>query len=153
MAPHRKSPKDAPLLEWEPDDGLPRRVPRNRDAATVTGAIARSISEAMAESGMSRQKIAAAMSAWLGEQVSVNMLNAYASPARKEHKIPADRLIALLRATGQVQPLELIAAELGLVVVSNEDMEWIELGRLARAKDEVAQKYEAVSRRVRGGRP
>ena len=48
-----------------------------------------------------REVIAAEMSVLLDEDVSRMMLDAYASPARAEHKVPMSRFFALVAVTGR----------------------------------------------------
>jgi len=62
------------------------------------------------------------MSAYLGEDVSENMLNAYASEARDEHIISLVRLIALIHATRDRRPLELIASMFGWAVIERRHL-------------------------------
>lgn len=137
------------LFDWEP----PRIVERFPEvitrAATLRSSFARAISAAMKESGKSRAKIAAEMTESLGEEITENMLNAYASEARQEHTIPHIRLLALAWATNDARLLQLGADTMGKVVIDAKWLPWVEVGQLADKKDEIDRAFDATRRAAR----
>ncbi len=87
------------LSDWTPpaptvafDDSAVR-------AATLDGRISRAIGVALKDAGVTRDVIARRMTEYLGEPVSKNMLDAYASQARQDHAISLSRFVGLLHAT------------------------------------------------------
>lgn len=64
----------------------------------------------------SRAVIAAEMSDLLGEPVSADMLNAYSSPARADHRVPMCRFLALVRVTSRHDVLDLLLRPIGAAV-------------------------------------
>lgn len=113
--------------DWEPPKvavSLPAGTVRGGTLATQ---IARAVSHALSECDQSRYEIAKAMSEYLGQDVSKNMLDAYASQARGEHKITLERLIALIEVTKQYGLLGFIAKNFDLIVVPKKYSDLIDL--------------------------
>ncbi len=121
------------LLSWEPT--TPQPIARFEDhrirASSLRQKISLAVSETMKEADIDREAIAADMSAWLGEEVGKNILDAYASQAREEHTIPMLRVIALIHATGDIRILQMIAEMFGHSVIEDKYLPWIEVGHLA----------------------
>ena len=79
-----------------------RRAPLDERAGVLAGLeqeIAETVGTILASTPMSRFEIAARMSELLGEPISKLMLDAYASRARTDHKMPMSRFFALVLAT------------------------------------------------------
>lgn len=141
-ASHQPSLLDAPA-------GYPPEAVR---AATLAGRISRAVAHTLRECALKREEIAERMSAFLGEAVSVTMLNVYASQAREDQNISAVRLIALAHATSDARLLDLLAAELGLAVVEREDLARLELLRLQDEERALKRRMDELKRELRGGR-
>jgi len=143
------------LLDWEPTEPVVRRFEEDRvRTATLRARIARAVSETLKECDASREEIVAAMSAWLGEDVSKNMLDAYASEAREDHTIPYLRLLALIQATGDVRLLQIGAETFGHTVIDDQYLPWVDVGRLADTKEQVDKAFDMARRQARkGARP
>lgn len=125
--PKHRDPYTADLFEWQPP-----QVAVNMPAEAVRGGtlrtqIARAVSQALKECGQSREDVARAMSAYLEQDVSKNMLDAYASPSRDEHHISLERFLALIEATGGYGLLGFIADHFNHVVVPAKYSDLIEL--------------------------
>lgn len=120
MAP-RRDPHTMDLFDWQPPEVVQRFDDRAVMALSWRDRVSRAVSETLASSPMSRPEIAAAMSAWLGEdeEVPASMLDAYASQAREGHTISYLRMIALGVVTGDPRLLQLAADPLGLAVVED----------------------------------
>jgi len=99
------------LNDWKPPEIVKRYDPKVVQTVTLRARIAHAIAETMKTSGLTREKIAEEMSAWLGEDVSVNMLDAFASEAKETHTISFVRVLALIHVTGDVRMLN-VGAEL-----------------------------------------
>lgn len=150
----RRAPCDRTfdLLAWleaqQPAVEIQRYDERRVRAVTMRGRIARAVSETLRDCGVARAEIAERMSQWLGEEVSINMLNAYASEAREDHTIPFLRLLALVDATGDERLLQIGAEAVGQLVVSKDAVAW-----LNDAADEArVQKVERMAKLLRSDR-
>lgn len=75
--------------------------------------ICSAVSRCLAEDPSNREEIAGHLSYILGEEVSVAMLDAYASEARQEHKIHASRFLALIAMTKRFDILDAVLREVG----------------------------------------
>jgi hypothetical protein len=134
------------LLDWEPPMIVRRYDEERVRTASLRSRIARAVSETLKEAAGSREEIAEAMSAWLGEEVSVNMLNAYASEAREDHSIPYLRLLALMHATGDVRLLQMGAEMFNHVVADNRYLDWIKVGMDADRREQAAKMADELNR-------
>ena len=144
-----RRPAQPSLLDWEPPEtvrAFPAELVRG---ATLAARIARAVSVALAECKRPRDQIAADMSAWLGETVSVDMLNAYASPARAQHKISLPRYLAVIHATGDRRLLELLAEPFDWAVIERKHLPMIELAAAREQKDAMDRIVDAARRKAR----
>lgn len=147
-------PAQPDLLDWQPPAVLAAYRPERVRGATLAARIARAISETLADAdrrGMSREEIASRMSAYLGERVSVNMLNAYASTARTDHSIGLPRTLALLRATGDRRLLEMLAEECSWAVIERRHLVLIEMAAAHEAGRRLARHQRTLRRAARAG--
>lgn len=139
------------LLNWEPPEIVKRYDDTRVRTATLRSRIARAVSETLKSSEGSRDEIAVAMTNWLGEDVSRNMLDAYASEAREEQTIPFLRLLALIHATGDVRLLQLGAEMFEHSIVDDKYLPWVEVGQLADQKENIDKAFEFARRHARKG--
>jgi len=146
------------LLNWEPPVVVNRFDESRIRKATLRARVAGAVSETLKECELGREEIAARMSAWLGEDVTKNMLDAYASEAREDHTITYHRLVALIHVTGDVRPLQIGAEIFGHLVVDNKFMKFIELGlkterseRIKRLDSELDNEIKSALRDIRSG--
>lgn len=135
----RNDDRTGDLLSWEPPEVVKRYDEQRIKTATMRARIAHAVSETLSESKLSREVIASRMSEFLGEDVSKNMLDAYASEAREDHTISYVRLLALIHVTEDVRPLQVGAEMFGHLVVDDKYMEFIELGLQADRRDQALQ--------------
>lgn len=159
MVKSRRDPNTLDLLrDYTPPEPIVQRYDENRvRAVSFKQKVARAISETLSEADQPRGELAKQMSEILGEKVTVNMLNAYASPSRDDHNISYVRLIALVQVTGDARLLQIGADLCSHLVVDNKYVEWVELGmeteKLDRAQqtvEELQGTYASRLRRVRG---
>lgn len=139
------------LLDWEPPALAPRFDEKAVRAASLRSRISKAVAEALKDCGRSRDEVAAEMSAFLGEEVGKNMLDAYASEARDDHTISYLRLIALARVTGEVRLLQVGAEPLDHSVVADRYLGAIEDAMLEDKKKEIDQRQKHVRRVWKGG--
>ncbi len=155
----RTCPDTLDLLAWEPPRvGVPAYDEGRVRSASLRARVARAVSETLRDAPMDRESVALAMSAWLGEDVTKNMLDAYASEAREAHTIPYLRLIALVHVTGDARLLGLGAEAVGQLVVERKYLPWIEVGmradrkeRVRRVAEEEDREFELALRAARRG--
>lgn len=139
------------LLAWTAPDVVARFAPERVKGATWEMRFSRAISETLHDCGASREEIAVRMSGFLGEKVSVAMLNAYASTARTEHRMNLGRLLALLVATGDRRLLEMIAGECGWAVVERKFLPMIELAAVQEAKARLEKRANVLRAAAKEG--
>ncbi len=114
--------------------GLERRINALVGTALACAAVA----------GKSREVIAAEMSVVLDEPISRAMLDAYSSPARTDHKVPACRLFALLVVTDRQDLLDPIMREIGAALLVGEEVKTARLGHLQQMKQRIEAEMRAL---------
>lgn len=120
-------------------------------AASIAAKFCKAISLALKECGLSRDEVAARMSAYLGEQVSKAMIDAYTSEARETHNINVARFEALVHATGDFRLLSLMAERFGMIVVDKKYRHWINAAMAKDKADELHRLADAELRAAKAG--
>jgi hypothetical protein len=150
--PRTRDPRTLDLFEdWQPPEVVHRFDDKRVRAANLREKMAMGVAETLKGAEIDRDAIAKAMADWLGEDVSKNLLDAYASQAREDHVISLPRMIALIHATGDVRILQMIAEMFGYSVVEDRHLAWIDYGRLSERRDEVATLRSAALRKAKAG--
>lgn len=140
------------LRDWEPPAATIAFPADHVRAATVAHLICRAVSTALRDADQTRADIAKRMSEFLGgEPLTVNMLNAYASPAREDHPISMARFIALLHATKDRRLLELLAEPMGWAVIERKFLPMIELAAVTERQRELGRHADALRRKANQG--
>ena len=96
-----------------------------------------------------REVIAAEMSVLLDEEISRAMLDAYASPARADHRVPMSRFFALLTMTGRQDLLDPLLREIGAALLVGEEVHTARIGHI----DRQIEKLKEERRRIAGSAP
>lgn len=135
--------------DYQPEDVAAKIAPEIMKGGTLNVQIARVIAHACQESGKSREEISRQMSAFLDQAITVNMLDAYASPARENHKITLERFIALLDATECYGLLAFVCQFAGYVAVPERYANIIEIWRNDREIEERQRRRDALLGKVR----
>jgi hypothetical protein len=138
------------LLDWTPPQASLAFAEQDIRAATLSARISRAVAAALRDCQRPRRDIAAAMSGYLGEAVSVAMLDAYASQARDAHRISVPRFLALMHATGDRRLLEMLAEPMGWAVIERRHLPLIEVAALREREDDLRRRREALTRKARG---
>jgi hypothetical protein len=147
----RRDPNTMDLFhDYQPPEVAARFEPNVAKGGTQDVKIARVISEAMSRSGKSRGQIAAEMSDYLSQNVTENMLDCYASPARRDHKITLERFIALIDVTGCHELLGFVCEFSGFVAVPSRYAEVIQLWQTEERLAELERRRSALRGRVGG---
>lgn len=113
--------------DWQPPQVAVDLTGPRPQGGSLRSRISRAVSQALSDCDIPRDQVARGMSDYLGEDVSKNMLDAYASQAREGHTITLERFIALIEVTGQTGLLGFVAEGFGLVVVPAKYSSLIEL--------------------------
>lgn len=141
------------LLDWVPPSPVAAFDPALMRANAFDVRLARAVSIALTECGRSREQIADSMSRQMQRHISVNMLNAYASPTRDTHVISVPRFDALLGATGDQRLLEFIAEPHGLAVVDRRLLPMITLAETQMKQRELSKMAASLRRAAYRGVP
>ncbi|MBP1862172.1 hypothetical protein [Rhizobium herbae] len=136
--------------DYQPPEVAARFEPDVAKGGTLDVKIARVLSEAMSMSGKTRERIAAEMSEYLAQNVTENMLDCYASPARRDHKITLERLIALVDVTGCYELLGFICEFSGFVAVPARYAEVIQLWQTEERLADLERQRQTLRGRVGG---
>jgi hypothetical protein len=103
------------------------------------------VGKILATDGRPREVIAAEMSVLLGDDcVSRAMLDAYSSPARPDHKVPASRLFALLAVTDRQDLLDPIMRKLGAALLLGGEVKTARLGHLQQQAARIQAEMRAL---------
>lgn len=141
MSRRARDPYTKDLLAWQPPEPVVRFAPDQVRAASVDQQLCKAMKVALFDSKLDRDWVAARMSDFLGERISLAMLNAYVSPARDTHQISVVRFLALVHVTQDRRLLELLADPMGWSVVDERYADVI-------AEVELAEKREEIDRQL-----
>lgn len=133
------------FTDWTPPDVAVRFEDSEVRAASVAQRLSRSVAVTLNEAGKDREAVAADMGAYLGEDVSKNMLDAYASQAREAHNISLARAFALLHATGDARIFGTELKRFGLVIIPERFLAAVEEAQWAE-REEMAREQKLASR-------
>jgi hypothetical protein len=136
------------LLDWTPPNPVARFDDRDVRSSTFEGRLSRAISVSLQTCGLSREEIAQRMSQHLGRPVSLNILNAYASPQRETHQISVPRFAALLHATQDRRLIEFLAEPLGWAAVERGYLPLIELAAIQERQQELRRRAAGLRHHV-----
>lgn len=122
----------------------PRPATMDGDLAGLRQLIASGVARMLREDPRSRFEVAGRVSALMAEEVTKNMLDAYASEAREQHNVSAERFLALVAATERFDILDAILARVGARVLVGEEMHAARLGHLLAARRDIDQQIRAM---------
>ncbi len=131
--------------DWTPPKYAAELPEETTRGGTLDTQIARAISHALSQSNMSREELAKAMSDYLGVEVTRNMLDAYSSQARTDHKITLERFIALIEVTQNIGLTGFVAGFFGHIVVPSKYRELIDLHYIQEKRDELEARERAIA--------
>ncbi|TWB58717.1 hypothetical protein [Nitrospirillum viridazoti] len=141
------------LLSWEPPAVVPTFSPEQVRAESLRGQVSRAVAQCLKDAalaGLERKAIAQRMSEYLGESVSPDMLNNYASQAREDQSISALRLSALAHATGDVRPFQILVAPFGHAVIPSRYLPAIEEALVTEQMEKLGRRLKRARRAWRG---
>lgn len=143
-----------PKAKPHPDQlGFVFEAPESPKGVASLAGLERRISEMVAtilnSEERSRKVLAAEVSELLDDEVSWQMLDAYASPARREHKVPMSRALALVAVTGRHDLLDPIVREIGAALLVGDEVLTARIGQI----DRTMEKLKAERRKLVGTAP
>lgn len=128
-----------------------RIAPEVTKGGTLDVKIARALSHAM--KGKDRAKIAVEMGDFLGGQrVTENMLDTYASPARRDHKITLERFIALAAVLDSEGLVNFVTGFAGFVAMPEKYEPIIERHYAEEAVQRLQRHIKSLDGKIGGGR-
>lgn len=139
------------FTDWKPPQVVERYDDRVVRAASWRDRVAKAVAQTLEATDMPRDEIAAAMSDWLGEDVSRAMLDNYASQAKEDHTISFLRVIALCVVTGDPRLLQLAAEPIERVVIESRYVGAIQEA-MAAEQIEQLERIKKLGRRQWRGR-
>jgi hypothetical protein len=95
-----------------------------------------------------REVLAAEVSVLLDEPVSREMLDAYASPARQQHKVIMSRALALVAVTGRHDLLDPRMREIGAAVLVGEEVHTARVGHLRKQRQQIDAELRQLERQA-----
>jgi hypothetical protein len=121
------------------DEQKPKPMPDGITEDALYVQIAAACKEAIEESGMSRAQVLDRVNAYLnrpgnGDQeskrpITINMFNHFLSKPT-EYPMRTSIMQAICKATGSTRPYELLVTDLGGVVVTSQELAYLQLGKL-----------------------
>lgn len=103
---------------------------RAADLAGLEAQVAAAVGYALKDDVRSREEVAGAMSALLGDEVSRWMLDGYASEGRGKVNISFARFLALIAVTNRHDLLDALARKIGAAVLIGEEIHLARMGDL-----------------------
>ncbi len=139
------------LTEWNPPAVAVRFTqPERVRGSSFSQRISRAVSEVLKDCGKTRDEIAAAMSEYTGEEVTKNMLDAYASMARESHTISLERAFALLHATGDARIFGMELERFDLAVIPERYLGAVDDAMIEDQREQLRKSQLAARRRWKG---
>ncbi|MCW9036242.1 MAG: DNA transposition protein [Rhodospirillales bacterium] len=147
----RHDNKTLDLLSWTPK--VPKVAHFKEEdvrAANLGSKVSKAVSKTLSDTKkrekqpLDRKEVATEMAAYLGEDVSKDILDRYSSESSETHKISVVRALALMYATDDYRLLSLMAAEVGLAVIPKRFECAVEEAILAEKIEEMRSDLSAL---------
>ena len=133
----RLSAPQPDLFSWQPPKVVSAYAPEKVRAASLAASLSKAVSASLKECGKGRDQVAREMGAYLGEHISPDVLDKYASEAAENHIINVVRFIGLLAATKDRRLLELIASQFDWAVIERKYLPAIDYATLLEQRAEI----------------
>lgn len=130
--------------DFTPPPVVARFSPERVRAVRCAARVKRAVSEAIKDSGRSREVIAHLMSEQLDERITWQMLDQYTSTANEGHNIPAHRLVALFTVTSDVRLLNALLADTDVIAVDAKYEALIRREMAKEARDRLDREINAA---------
>lgn len=133
----------------------PAPLPAAADLAEFDRYLASAVGVMLKGDPRTRADVAGAVSELLGETVSKQMLDAYASEARGAHNISAARFLTLVAATQRYDVLDAVCRRIGCKILVGEQVHLAELGDIIaqlRSLEDRKRRLQAIVEPLPRGR-
>lgn len=110
----------------------------------LDASLRKAVAAAIAGCPLSRPQIADELTRLVGWPVTETTLNAWTAPTKETHRFPAAYLPALVRVTGSLAPLAVLAEAAGAHVVDAQTMLFAERTKLERHIKAARKGLEAI---------
>src|SRR3546814_535280 len=143
MTPRKRRPAlDPAQLGFTFEPPKPATMPA--ELAGFDRFISASVAQILKDDDRSRYEIAVAMSELLDDEVSKLMLDAYASEARENHAISANRFLALVAVTNRFDVLDATVRKIGAALLVGDEIRTAELGNIDRQIAALKQRRKSI---------
>lgn len=143
----RRSALDPGQLGFTFDPPAPAQ--RASDLAGLDRVIASGVACGLKQDPRCRRDIAAAMSRLLGEEVTLCMLDAYASEARDNHNISAARFFAFVAVTKRYDIMDHVLRRIGAAALVGEEIVTARVGDLRAQITALQAELKDIEKRAR----
>jgi len=127
----------------------PQPAHEEADLAGLGRVVAAGVGRALREEPRSRFEIASAMSRLLDEEVTKWMLDAYASEARDQHNISAERFFAFIAVTNRFDILDHVMRRIGAALLVGEEIALARAGHLRAQIEALKEELKETERQAR----
>lgn len=114
--------------------------------------VRRLLTEVIRNCSKSREQIAEDMSFALGLEVTVRQINGWTAESRDDYRFPAEYDRAFCYTTGDDRLLKCRAELAGYRVITSDEAQILELGRLYLVSQKAAEKVALLEKRLSGVR-
>jgi hypothetical protein len=103
-----------------------------------------SLTSALRHSGKSREQIADEMTVYLGEEITVHMINAWVCQSKENHRFPLEYLPAFRKATNNLEALNVTSRACGAFTLRGPDALRADIRKLDEQKQANKEKDRAL---------
>lgn len=128
-------------------------VQDDEGSLNIHGLLCRSLTRSINASDLSRWEIAGRMSHLLGTEITKFMIDGWTAESKEGHRMPAEYIPAFCKATGQREPMEVLADAAGLFTLPGRDALRAEIQKLSEEEKRVKakkRKHEMFLREMEG---
>jgi hypothetical protein len=143
------SPRDAATFDLFE---IPRAPAPTGGSLDYAAELCHVLAEALKHCPRSRYEIAARMSELTGQDITKSMLDCWTAESKTPWRFPFEYAAAFEAACETICLQELLARKRGSRILVGEETLIAELGRIQKAKDELAAREKALRDRIRGKR-
>jgi hypothetical protein len=135
-------------LELKEEEFKGKELETNYD---ISAQLRRWLSAAIKNTPMSRFEVAAKISELLGKEITKFQLDSWTAESKEGYHLPAEYLPAACAVLDDVSGLKILAAPLGVKVLENKDLMWLEYGKLKRTEQQVRLRKKQLEKKLQGG--
>jgi hypothetical protein len=107
------------------------------------------LKDGFAKCGLPREVIAEELTRLTGESISVHSLNNWVAPGKEDRSLPLEYAAALTVITGDIRIVQAALSCAGLLVLSDEEASYYQLGKLVAEERARAKKKRQLFDKIR----